>query len=253
MRGVADTILTLKPEDAPKTYESFMKRAVGAPSTAILFHYSLIDPEIPVSIGVSPEVLVAVNALFSCLWDCNASIGGIARPYQTDLANELSRLRDEITTRIGRHLKCTLADVERLSERLNHWWSRYSEVHMYQRLWSEAEDDDGGEVGQQLRDRALVLEVRHHGRRHRGADELRHIRRERPRERACSAAAGRARDLQQAIRCRVARRSPLLAASRLRAQVPNLRLRDLREQGRQRFVENRQRRDGRSLGSALRL
>lgn len=134
--GKGPVAAPLKQEQVLKAYETFVEQAVGTPSTAILYHYSLVDPDVPSAVDVEPEVLVGVKMLFLRLWDCGASVRGVPEAYRPELSDKLARLRADIEAHVPRNLRCDLKTVERLSAQLDDWCSRFAEVQMYAQIWA---------------------------------------------------------------------------------------------------------------------
>jgi len=134
--------------EIPGHVEDFQKRAVGTKTTALLVHYTRVDPKISTKTDVSAEMFEKANQLYENLV--------VARVLKTrlpkynakhNMEKDLNKIEADVQKYVPRDLSGDISVVNALSDRIETWLSDAEELEVYRRLWRDVNATPGKKEG----------------------------------------------------------------------------------------------------------
>lgn len=134
-KGRTEAFFGLDLKDVPAHVKDFGKRAVGSHADAILVHYHRIEPRVPTTIELDPQVFMEADRLHGRLVFARVMAKDLPVNYGEELATRLDDIERKVRAKVPRDLSVDLQTLHLLSEEVEDWITDAGEVEDYRKLW----------------------------------------------------------------------------------------------------------------------
>ena len=132
----------------PGHVKDFQKRAVGTKTTALLVHYTRVDPKISTKTDVSADMYEKANHFYENLVVANVLKSTLPKYYAK---HNMEKLLNEIVADgqkyVPRDLSGDIHKLNDLSDRIENWLKDVDELEVYRRLWHDVNAAPGTKNG----------------------------------------------------------------------------------------------------------
>lgn len=134
--------LTLR--EIPAHVKDFHKRAVGTKTTALLVHYTRVDPRISTKTDVDAETYEKANHFYENLVVARVLKSRLPKYYaKHEMGKLLKEIEDDAQKYVPRDLSGDINKLNKLSDRIENWLSDVEDLEAYRRLWHDVKAAPG--------------------------------------------------------------------------------------------------------------
>jgi hypothetical protein len=134
--------------EIPGHVKDFQKRAVGSKTTALLVHYTRVEPKISTKTDVSAEMYEKANHFYENLVVARVLRSRLPKYYaKHNMEKLLKDIEDDALKYVPRDLSGNISKLYDLSDRIENWLSDVEKLEAYRRLWHDVKATPGTKNG----------------------------------------------------------------------------------------------------------
>lgn len=134
--------------EIPGHVKDFQKRAVGTKTTALLVHYTRVDPKISTKTDVSAEMYEKANHFYENLFVARVLKSRLPKYYaKHGMVKLLKEIEADSQKYVPHDLSGDISKLNDLSDRIENWLSDVEELEVYRRLWHDVKAAPGKNKG----------------------------------------------------------------------------------------------------------